>query len=124
MGNLGKALVWEVNEVKLGDFLVAPRITCYELRMLWFFELLQSTSALLLIRLCPVLSLEVLCMAVCFSVLSGLCSPSSSCPDGMDLAHHTDPQGLSSRDDAERIPVTRAHRHQRREPGTVPFSVC
>ena len=61
-------------------------------------------------------------MAECFSVLSGLCSPSSSCPDGMDLAHHTDPQGLSSRDDAEGKPVPRAHRHQRREPGTVPFS--
>lgn len=111
--------------IKLSDFLVAPRITCFELRMLWLFELLQSTSALLLIRLFPVLSLEVLCVAVYFSVLSGLCSPSSSWSRSeTDLAHHTDPQGLSGRDDADGNLVTRAHRHQCRGPGTVPFSVC
>ena len=104
MGNLGKALVWEASEIKLDDFLVAPRITLLELRMLWPFELLQSTSALLLFRLFPVLSLEVLFLTVCLSVLSGLCSPSSSCPDGMDLAHHTDTQGLSGRGDAQGKP--------------------
>lgn len=37
-----------------------------------------------------------------FSVLSGLCSPCSSWSRSeMDLAHHTDPQGLSGRDNAE-----------------------
>ena len=104
MGNLGKALVWEASEIKLDDFLVAPRITLLELRMLWPFELLQSTSALLLFQLFPILSLEVLFLTVCLSVLSGLCSPSSSCPDVMDLAHHTDTQGLSGRDDAQGKP--------------------
>ena len=96
---MGNAQVGKLAILKLGDFIVVSRIIHFELRILWPFELLQSRFALLPILSFPVPSFEVFILAVCFSILSALCSPSSSCPDEIDLAHHTDFTGLSGWDD-------------------------
>lgn len=97
---MGNAQGGKLAILKLDDFTVVSRIIHFELRILRPSELLQSRFAPLPILLFPVPSFEVFILAVCFSILSALCSPSTSCPDEIDLAHHTDFIGLSGRDDA------------------------